>query len=352
MSGTLSEIDILLALHRRLYLLEGEERQLDMNCRVELYSLLKEGWPALGEKEQKYILGYILDEDLSTTEKILKRCAGLRIKVLSWLDRSYPFHTVSSLPPVMFMKGDLPDPVKNPYIAIVGSRKATDYGREMTLKIVRELAPFNATIVSGLAYGIDAAAHRAALKCGLPTVAVMGCGINCCYPAQHMELSDEIACKGAVISEFPWGTPPLKHNFPMRNRVISGISRAVVVIEAELKSGSLITANWAADQGKEVFAVPGNAGRGMSSGTNWLIKQGAHLLEEGSDIAGVLHLEGPLQNNELEKNSGHDEASNGIKRAILDFLKSGGENLEKLVEETNLSVEELLPLITEAELLK
>lgn len=350
MSKTIPGEKLLLAIHRKLYLLENQRGQLDSCRRVELYRLVKSRWVDLGREEREYILGYISEKDIEAAEKILKVCERQGIKIVTWFDEGYPLHMIDSPPPLVFIRGKLPDPLRNPYVAIVGSRKATEYGKEMTAKIARDLIPYEATVVSGLAYGIDAAAHRAAIECGLPTVAILGCGINYIYPARHEKLADVISTTGAVISEFPWGTPPLRHNFPLRNRVISGLAKAVVVVEAEIKSGSLITARWAADQGREVFAVPGNVGRAMSSGTNLLIKEGAHLVEDGSDIAGVLGLKKQIISGELEKNSGQEPGDDDIKRAIVDFVKSGENNLENLVGQTGLSVQELLPLITEAEI--
>jgi DNA processing protein len=286
-----------------------------------------------------------LPKDLEYAAEIERKCAERQIGIMTWDDANYPLREVQEPPPVMFIRGKLPDPLAHPYIAVVGSRKATPYGREMAERIVTDLAPFGAAIVSGLAYGIDGAAHRAALQCGIPTVAVVGCGIDYPYPEGHLDLAAAISETGAVVSEFPFGTPPLKHNFPLRNRVISGLSLAVVVVEAEKRSGSLITARWAAEQGREVFAVPGNAGRATSSGANLLIKEGAHLVENGGEIAETLGLAKKEQ-----KNSGHHEKVNVIKLAIVDFLKGGERNIEKLSEETGLKAEELLPLITEVEL--
>lgn len=345
----ISEREALLALHRKLYLLEEKEDKISSDARCELYSLLKLGIDALAPEQKEYILGLITHDDLERVRRLLARCEENGIRVITWSDDSYPIHYISDPPPVLFVRGRFPDQAKMPYLAIVGSRKATPYGREWAARIVGELKEYDVTIVSGMAYGIDGCAHRAAIDCGLMTVAVLGCGIDQTYPASHQGLKDEIAKNGAVISEFPCGTPPLKHNFPMRNRVISGLSRGVFVVEAEIRSGSLITARWAADQGRECFALPGNAGRAMSSGTNLLIKEGAQLVECGGDIARALNLT-PRNQTALEKNSGHCPEDDDIKRAILNFLKEGGNNLENLIEETKLSASELLPLITGVEL--
>lgn len=341
----------LLALHRKLYLLESPEKKISGNTRTELYQMLKKRWCELSGEEQGYISQFILDEDLKNAAGVVEECRKQNIKIVSWFDPDYPCRTISSPPPIIYIRGFLADPLSNPYIAIVGSRKATEYGREMTKKIVRGLVPYSTTIISGLAYGIDAEAHKSALEHNLPTVAVMGCGIDRIYPIGNLGLAKDILNQnGAIISEFPWGTPPLKHNFPLRNRLISGLSRATAVVEAEIKSGSLISAKWAADQGKEVFAVPGNVGRVLSSGTNLLIKDGATLLENASDIVCGLKLQKREINSEFEKNSGHAEPEDVIKSAVIDFVRGGGDNIDKLVEKTGLSVGKLLPLITEIEL--
>jgi DNA processing protein len=167
---------------------------------------------------------------------------------------------------------------------MVGSRLASVYGRYVTEKISRELALKGITIVSGLARGIDAAAHRGALAGKGRTIAVLGCGLDVVYPAENEELAQAVAACGALVTEFPFGTPPNAPNFPSRNRIISGLSFGVVVVEAGEKSGSLITARIAAEQGRSVFAVPGSIESAGSRGTNRLIKQGAKLIEDVEDI--------------------------------------------------------------------
>lgn len=341
---------LLMALHRRLYLLEGLENRMSADTRCELFCLVKKRWREMEERERVHIQNLITPADISSAEAIIKEAGKRRIEIVTQFDEDYLFHNISSPPPIVYIRGRLPDPKRYPYISVVGSRRATDYGRKMAEKIVKGLASFGVTIVSGLAYGIDSEAHRAALSLGLPTVAVLGCGINRSYPEGNQRLAEEISEGGAVISEFPWGTPPLRHNFPLRNRVIGGLSRATVVVEAEIKSGSLITAKWAADQGREVFAVPGNIGRAMSTGTNLLIKDGAHLAEDGFGIAEALRLQRCVTNGESKKNPGHEALEDVIKRAIINYLEGGEGNLDRLVCETGLSAVDLLPMITEIEL--
>jgi len=169
-------------------------------------------------------------------------------------------------------------------VAIVGSRKATQYGRKVAREFSCQLAEKGLTIISGLAWGIDSQAHLGALEAGGATISVLGSGINIVYPRENLDLYQQICLKGLVISEFPWDTPPLPNHFPMRNRIISGLSLGVLVVEAQAKSGALITADFALEQGREVFAVPGPIKSPYSAGTNHLIKQGAKLVTCVDDV--------------------------------------------------------------------
>jgi DNA processing protein len=212
--------------------------------------------------------------------------SGARIVTL--LDEDYPqlLKEIPDPPPFFYLKGFLPPPALA--IAIVGSRLASDYGISTTSRLSRELAEQGVTIISGLAMGVDTAAHKAALQVSGATIGVLGCGIDMIYPKENRSLYREMAERGGIISEFPPGTEPEAPNFPRRNRIISGLSRGVLVVEAAEKSGSLITAKFALEQGREVFAVPGNINYRASRGTNTLIKQGATLVESVADILGEL----------------------------------------------------------------
>jgi len=196
-------------------------------------------------------------------------------------------------PPVtLYMKGAWAECLERPCIAIVGSRRCSTYGQNAALMLSRELAQRGVTIVSGMARGIDAAAHRGALEAGGRTVGVMGTGLDQIYPRDHKKLAEEILNKGALVTQFPLGTPPVSENFPYRNRVISGLSLGVIVVEAAENSGSLITARLAMEQNREVFAVPGNITSRNSFGTNYLIKgAGAKLVQQWQDIASELPAE-------------------------------------------------------------
>jgi DNA processing protein len=184
-------------------------------------------------------------------------------------------------------------------VAVVGTRRASAYGKTVTLRLTTDLSANHVTIVSGLARGIDGEAHRAALKAGGRTIAVLGCGLDVIYPPEHRHLAREILENGAIVSEYPLGTRPEASNFPPRNRIISGLSIGVLVIEAGLKSGALITADYAADQGREVFAVPGNLYVRSSVGTNRLIQDGAKLVVGAEDVLEELNLMMVAQQNEV-----------------------------------------------------
>jgi DNA processing protein len=220
------------------------------------------------------------------TESAALLKSGARVVTLS--DDDYPplLREIPDPPPYLYLKGSLP--ASRTAVAVVGSRRASEYGISSTTRLAHGLAEHGIAIISGLAQGVDAAAHRAALQASGTTVGVLGCGIDLIYPAENRRLFQEMAEKGGIISEFPVGTPPDAPNFPRRNRIISGLARGVLVVEAAEKSGSLITARFALDQGREVFAVPGNITFRASRGTNSLIKQGAKLVETVADILGEL----------------------------------------------------------------
>ena len=205
-------------------------------------------------------------------------------------DDRYPplLAAIHNPPPTLFVRGEDLRLLDEPIVAIVGSRKASEHGRRIAAEIAGHLAAMGVVVVSGMAWGIDAAAHRGALHAGGKTIAVLGCGIDVDYPPQHAELAGQIAASGLVITEFPAGTAPRPPHFPQRNRIISGLSLAVVVVEAAELSGSLITARLALDQGREVLAVPGRAGEQNARGTNQLIRDGAALVERGEEVAAII----------------------------------------------------------------
>ena len=227
-------------------------------------------------------------------------------------------------------------------VAIVGARKATPYGLQITETLARELSGAGFTIVSGLARGIDAAAHRAALEAGGRTIAVLGCGLDVTYPPEHGRLREAITANGAVLTEFPVGTPPKPAHFPQRNRIISGLSLGVVVVEAAEDSGSLITARLALEQGREVFAVPGSIDAPLSQGPHGLIKQGAKLVETVDDIVEELlpQIELPLALPSPRRGEGKFSPPRGlaeVEQSMLAVMSRDPLHLDDLTERSGLT---------------
>lgn len=223
--------------------------------------------------------------------KVLEKLHKLNCSIITIEDTRYPklLKQIFDPPLAIFVRGKLPVP-EQVSLAVVGSRLPTPYGLAAAEKLSKDLAETGICIISGMARGIDSAAHRGALKSEGYTCAVLGCGPDIVYPRENKRLMEEIIEKGAVISEFPPGMEPAPWQFPARNRIISGISRGVVVVEAATRSGALITADFALEQGREVFALPGNINSSKSVGTNMLIRQGAHLVTEASQIIEELGL--------------------------------------------------------------
>jgi DNA processing protein len=217
--------------------------------------------------------------------------AHARVRMLPFGSPAYPERIASLVDaaPLLGVRGD-PALLAMPFVAIVGARAPTRLGLDVARGLARELAEHGIGIVSGLARGIDAAAHRGALDAGGITVAILGCGPEQVYPHEHVALAEEIAASGVVMSELPTGAPPAKHHFPLRNRLISAVSRAVVVVEARARSGSLVTARHAAAQGRDVLAVPGSVGAPTSEGPNQLLREGAWPVLDASDVLAAIGL--------------------------------------------------------------
>jgi DNA processing protein len=216
----------------------------------------------------------------------IERLEALGARVVTLEDEEYPplLREIHDPPIALYARGDLKRAVDQPCLAVVGSRRCSTYGLNAAQSLSRDLAANGLTIISGMARGIDAAAHRGALEAGGLTIAVVGTGLEKTYPSEHKKLEEEIIASGAAISEFPLGTPPLPQNFPYRNRILSGLCFGVLIVEAAEHSGSLITARLAYEQGREVFAVPGNITSQTSFGPNFLIKDGAKLVQHWRDV--------------------------------------------------------------------
>jgi len=234
---------------------------------------------------REVIKGLAYFSEWTEVDDELRRTRAAGIDIVSFSDPSYPerLRAIADPPPCLYMKGRL-NGADEKAVAIVGSRSASDYGRRVARDLARGLAALGFTVVSGMARGIDGVAHESALQAGGRTIAVLGSGVERAYPPEHDGLYRRICEQGAVISELPVGTRPMAFNFPARNRLISGLSLGVVVVEATEKSGSLITAALAVEQGREVFAVPGEVGASRSRGAHRLIRQGAKLVESVDDI--------------------------------------------------------------------
>jgi DNA processing protein len=269
------------------------------------------------------------------------------IEVLTWEDEAYPtrLRDVDNAPPVLYLRGTI-TPDDDWAVAIVGTRRATSYGRQVTEGIARELAHNGVTVVSGMARGIDGVAHRAALDAGGRTLAVLGSGVDRIYPPEHRRLAEEIVAQGALVSDYPPGTPPEGRNFPPRNRIIAGLSLATVVVEAGRRSGALITSDFALEQGREVFAVPGNVMAPQSRGPNRLIQQGAHPLLDPKEILETLELSMLTE----QRQARTVLPSNPSEAQIFDVLGYESLHVDEIQVQTGMPIEEVTATLAMMEL--
>ncbi len=265
----------------------------------------------------------------------LDKVARAGVQTLTWEDERYPqrLHTIDDPPPVLYVKGELA-PTDDWAVAMVGTRNASNYGREAARTLATDLARAGVTIISGLAVGIDAQAHRSALEAGGRTIAVLGSGLDVIYPHENHRLAQEIVARGALISEYALGTQPEAPNFPPRNRIISGLSRGVVVVEAGERSGALITASYAAEQGRDVFAVPGSIFFRGSVGTNRLIRDGATPVLSAEDILEALNLTSVSQYVEAQMLLPADETE----ARLFDLLSSEPMHVDELGRASDLPI--------------
>jgi DNA processing protein len=269
------------------------------------------------------------------------------IKILTWLDEDYParLKNIQQPPPVLYLRGDVT--LQDHWaVGIVGTRRITSYGRQVTEQISTLLARNGITVVSGLARGVDGIAHQAALAAGGRTIAVLGSGVDQIYPPEHRSLAEKIAQAGAVMSDYAPGTPPEAVNFPPRNRIISGLTGATVVIEAGETSGALITASFAAEQGKEVFAVPGGIYSPQSKGTNKLILEGATPLINPEDILNALDIKKVEQYHQASLLLPADE----VESRLLTALNLEPMHIDDIQASVGLPVEKISASLTMLEL--
>lgn len=311
---------------------------------IAVWNISKEDvYKVFGEKLGRDFLKYKKNTDV---EALVNKVEGGNVRLLTILDKDYPklLKEIHDPPVVLYYRGEIL-PKDELSIAVVGSRKMTDYGQEVTKSLVRDLVKVSLTIVSGLAYGVDAISHQSALEEGGRTIAVLGSGLNRIYPSSHQKLAEEIwSGHGAVLSEFLPDEGPRPENFPLRNRIISGLSLGVLVTEAASDSGSLITANCALEQGREVFAVPGPIYSRLSKGPSELIKQGAKLVLGAQDILEELNLE-------MFKGVVLKETTNSKEEEqLLALLLDGPRYADELVRQSGLEVSKTNSLLSLLEL--
>ncbi|MBN2468907.1 MAG: DNA-processing protein DprA [Deltaproteobacteria bacterium] len=284
-------------------------------------------------------------------EQESERIKNRGIAFLTLHDKRYPalLKTIYDPPPFLYVRGELRES-DDQALAVIGSRSASAYGRETTRRITRTLAQQGFTVVSGLARGIDSTAHQGALEAGGRTIAVLGSGIDVIYPPENTALAEKIAGQGAVVTEFPLGTPPEATNFPGRNRIISGLSLGTVIVEASMRSGSLITARLALEQGREVFAIPGNINSPWSRGTNSLIKEGAQLVMNAEDIIAEILPQSarPHRSEEMEAAVFQKLSPEGKK--ILDLMEADPLHIDTLIQKSGLHSAQVSSILLDLEL--
>jgi DNA processing protein len=321
---------------------------------VETFGGLEAAWQAsfddlraagLSERAARSLVSHRGTIDLDAEWQKVEQAGA---QVLTLADDAYPrlLREIASPPPVIYVRGELQqsDEVA---VGIVGTRRATSYGREMARRLSSGLARAGVTVISGLARGIDGIAHSVTLETGGRTLAVLGSGVDQIYPPEHRKLAEQIMQSGALVSEFPIGTRPEASNFPVRNRLISGMSLGVIVVEAPRRSGALITATFAADQGRTVFAVPGSALSQASEGTLQLLRDGAALAGEVEDVLSELNLERrqlAMETRQLLPAASDEE------RAVLEFLQAEPRHIDEIALDLGLNISHLSALLLQMQL--
>ena len=308
---------------------------------IEHFGTLQLAWQAAPSELQqagldKRALKNLLDaREQIDVEREWARLQRSQSQMLTWNDAAYParLKEIEDAPPALYVRGEL-SAADEYAVAIVGTRLATTYGKEVTRGLAGDLARNRITIISGLARGIDLIAHEAALEAGGRTIAVLGSGVDVIYPPEARRLSEQIVTRGALISEYPLGTRPEASNFPPHNRIISGMSLGVVVVEAGLESGALITAGFALEQGRDVFAVPGNVFNKSSQGTNRLIQQGAKLVMSFEDVLDELQLQRVAEHQQTREVIPEDETE----RVLWDALSQEPIHVDELRRQLDLPI--------------
>ncbi len=320
---------------------------------IHYFGDLETAWNATDNDLREVGLGQKLLENLNqvrkqvSLEKEWENINNAGIKVFTWDDASYPerLREIDQSPPTIYCKGELSSD-DDWSVGIVGTRRVTAYGKHVAAALAEDLARAGVTVVSGLARGIDSIAHQSSLRGGGRTIAVLGCGVDRIYPPENRQLAALITQNGAVVSDYAPGTPPDAVNFPPRNRLISALSRAVIIVEAGESSGALITAAFAAEQGREVFAVPGNINSPQSRGSHKLIQQGARLLQNTNDVLEVLN----LTQLSAQKDARMALPSDPIEAGLYSLLREEPMPVDELKNRTDLPIEKVLSTLTLMEL--
>jgi len=304
--------------------------------------------PGLDKDAIEGLLGF---SEWALAEAEIRRAREAGVRIVPFIDPHYParLRAIADPPPLLYIKGEF-SAADEKAVAIVGSRSASDYGRKVARNICRGLASLGFTVVSGMARGIDGTAHESALDGGGRTIAVLGSGVDRIYPPEHQGLSERITRQGAVISELSLGARPVAFNFPARNRLISGLSLGVVVVEATEKSGSLITAAHALEQNREIFAVPGEVGSSRSRGAHRLIRQGAKLVENADDIIEEIAPQLARPEGARRRQRVLPQNCNDDTRKIFGLLQERILHIDEVIESSGLSSAQVSHILLELEL--
>jgi DNA processing protein len=318
---------------------------------LQRFGSLEAAWSAPVPSLRAVLEGRPLAELISVRSSLdpareLQRLDAMGIRVSHPGHPAYPrlLVEISGRPPVLYFRGELS--ADETTVAIVGTRRSTPYGRQAAEAIAAEIARAGVTVVSGMARGIDGAAHRAALEAGGRTIAVLGSGVDVIYPADHRRLAEQIVASGAIVSEHPPGAKPDAVNFPARNRIISGMSTGVIVVEAPLRSGALITATFAADQGRDVFVVPGSVFSEATAGTSALLRDGARVIRDGADVLEDLGLGSGARARVRQTELPLDDDE----RALIAVLGSDARHIDDLADDIGLPAAQTGALLLTMEL--
>ncbi len=283
-------------------------------------------------------------ENLQRAKEIIEKCKRNNIEIISFIESNYPeeLKKIYSPPLLLFYRGN-PEILKKRKIGIIGTRKPTRYGREVAYEFSKKIAKYGIIIISGGARGIDTIAHKGALDAGGETICVLGSGIDVIYPPENKSIFKEIEKRGIILSEYPPGTKPFAHHFPMRNRIIAALSELIIVVEAGERSGTFITVKWAIEMGKEIFAIPGEIYSPKSKGPNFLLKQGAIPLTEPSDILSFMGIKEEIIKEELKLD--------GKERKIFEYLKERGKgSIDEIKEDLKMETGEILSILINLEI--